>query len=272
MSLIFVRLATALYSLGLLHSFLTIIKRQKTLFRIAMLGICSGFVVHFLSILFAWIELKHLPISNLHEVLSFFAFVIVLAFLLSYARYRMDSLSVFIFTLVFILTLGANLVHSQRTMRPEVLKSLWLYIHVPTTFLGYAALFVAFAVGIMYLIQEKELKRKRPQAFYYRLPSLEVCDELGYRALGIGFSLLTIGIVAGAFWASRSQNTSWERDPKIIWSYVTWLIYAVLLHYRLSAGWRGRRAAWMSVIGFIIVLAAFFGTRHQGSAHTFILQ
>ena len=185
----------------------------------------------------------------------------------------MDSLSVFIFPLVFILTLGANLVHSQRTMRPEVLKSLWLYIHVPTTFLGYAALFVAFAVGIMYLIQEKELKRKRPQAFYYRLPSLEVCDELGYRALGIGFLLADHRDRGGRLLGQQiSERLPGSAIRRSLWSYVTWLIYAVLLHYRLSAGWRGRRAAWMSVIGFIIVLAAFFGTRHQGSAHTFILQ
>jgi cytochrome c-type biogenesis protein CcsB len=272
MSVILLRLTIALYSIGLLHSFLTIITRKKTLFRVALFGIGSGFLSHGLSILYAWIEGGHPPISNTHEALSFFAFVIVLAFLISYARYRLDSLSVFVFPLVFILTLAANLISSPQSPRPEILKSLWFYIHIPTTFLGYAAFFVAFSAGVMYLIQENELKRKRPQAFYYRLPSLEVCDDLGYRSLSIGFPLLTIGIAAGALWANKALDQAWLWDPKIIWSLITWLIYAVLIHYRLSASLRGRRAALMSIVGFIIVLFTFIGTRHQGSAHSFIQQ
>jgi cytochrome c-type biogenesis protein CcsB len=270
MSLLLLRLTIALYSIGLLHSFLTIITRKKTLFRVALFGIGSGFLCHALSISYAWVEGGHPPISNTHEALSFFSFVIVLAFLISYARYRLDSLSVFVFPLVFILTLAASLIWSPVLPRPEILKSLWFYIHIPTTFLGYAAFFVAFSAGVMYLIQENELKRKRPQAFYYRLPSLEVCDDLAYRSLSIGFPLLTIGIAAGALWANKALDRSWGWDPTIIWSLITWLIYAVLIHYRLSAGLRGRRAALMSIAGFIIVLFTFIGARHQGSAHTFI--
>jgi cytochrome c-type biogenesis protein CcsB len=122
----------------------------------------------------------------------------------------------------------------------------------------------------MYLIQENELKRKRPQAFYYRLPSLEICDDLAYRALSIGFPLLTIGIVAGSFWASRAWGKYWGWDPKMVWSFITWLIYAILIHFRLSAGLRGRRAAWMSIVGFFFVLITFIGTRFLGTAHPFI--
>jgi cytochrome c-type biogenesis protein CcsB len=179
---------------------------------------------------------------------------------------------VFVFPLVFILTLAANLISSPQAPLQERLRSLWFYIHIPTLFLGYAAFFVAFSAGIMYLIQERELKRKRPQAFYYRLPSLEICDDLGYRSLSVGFPLLTVGIVAGALWANRALDQPWGWDPKIIWSLITWLMYAILIHYRLSAGLRGRRAALMSIVGFVIVLFTFIGTRHQGSAHSFIQQ
>ena len=272
MSTFFLRLTIALYSVGLLHSFLTIITRKKTLFRVAMAGIGLGFISHGLSILFAWIELDHPPITDNHGALSFFAFVIVLAFLISYARYRLESLSVFVFPLVFILTLAANLISPSQAPLQERLRSLWFYIHIPTLFLGYAAFFVAFSAGIMYLIQERELKRKRPQAFYYRLPSLQICDDLGYRSLSVGFPLLTVGIVAGALWANRSLTQPWGWDPKIIWSLMTWLIYAVLIHYRLSAGLRGRRAALMSIVGFVIVLLTFTFFRHHGSAHSFIQQ
>ncbi len=270
MSILFLRLTIALYSVGLVHSFLTIITRKKTLFRVSMLGIYSGFCTHALSIVFAWRETQHLPVTNIHEAFSFFAFVIVLAFLLTYARYRLESLSVFVFPLVFILSLAAALTASIPSPRPEALRSFLFYIHIPATFLGYAAFFLAFAAGIMYLIQENELKRKRPKAFYYRLPSLEICDDLGYRSLSIGFPLLTIGIVAGSFWASRAWGRFWGWDPKMVWSFITWLIYAVLIHYRLSAGLRGRRAALMSIVGFLFVLITFVGTRIQGTAHPFI--
>lgn len=265
MSIILLRLTIGLYSIGLLHSFLSIITRKKTLFRVALGGIWAGFVCHLLSILMAWFESRHPPISSLQGVLSFFAFVIVLAFLLSYARYRLESLSVFVFPLAFILTLGANLMSAPNEPYPEILRSLWLYLHVPSIFLGYAAFFVAFASGVMYLIQENELKRKRPQGFYYRLPSLEVCDELGYKSLSIGFPFVTLGIVAGALW-----QPPWPLDPKIIASFITWLTYTVLITYRLSMGLRGRRAALMAIAGFILVLITFVGTRSQGSAHSFI--
>ena len=149
MSTLFLRLTIGLYSIGLLHSFLTIITRKKTLFRVAMAGIGLGFISHGLSILFAWVELDHPPITDNHGALSFFAFGIVLAFLISYARYRLESLSVFVFPLVFILTLAANLISSSQTPLQERLRSLWFYIHIPTLFLGYAAFFVAFSAGIM---------------------------------------------------------------------------------------------------------------------------
>ena len=265
MSLLLLRLTICFYSVGLLHSFLTIITRKKTLFRVALACISAGFLCHLLAISMAWFETRHPPISGLQGVLSFFALVIVLAFLLAYARYRLDSLSVFVFPLAFILTLAANLTSEPSRPYPEILGSLWLYLHVPFIFLAYAAFFVAFASGLMYLIQENELKRRRPQAFYYRLPSLEVCDDLGYRALSIGFPLLTLGIVAGVLW-----QAPWQLDNKIIASFSTWIAYAVLIAYRLSAGLRGRRAAWMSILGFILILATFIGTRSQGSAHPFI--
>ncbi|MEW5974863.1 MAG: c-type cytochrome biogenesis protein CcsB [Acidobacteriota bacterium] len=272
MSLTLLRLTVALYSIGLLHSFLTIITRKKTLFRVALIGIGAGFFTHALSIVFAWRQTGHPPITNLHEALSFFAFVIILAFLISYARYRLDSLSVFVVPLVFILTLISSLVSSPPQPTPALLRSLWFYVHIPATFLGYAAFFVAFAAAIMYLIQENELKRKRPQAFYYRLPSLEVCDDLGYKSLSIGFPLLTIGIVAGTLWANRAWGSYWDWDPKMIWSLITWVTYGVLIHYRLSGGWRGRKAAVLAILGFCFVLITFIGTRYQGSAHPFIRQ
>ncbi len=271
MSLVFLRLTLALYSLGLLHSFLTIITRRQRIFRVALAGFLVGFLNHIMSIAFAWHETGHPPITNMQEALSFFASLIVLLYLAIYWKYRLTSLSVFLFPLVFILTLAASLITPTETANATLLRSFWFYLHIPTTFLAYASFFVAFAAAIMYMIQERELKRKRPEVFYYRLPSLEICDDLGYWALGFGFILLTIGIIAGGLWARRVLIGPWEWDPKILWSAVTWLMYAVVIHYRIATGLRGRGAALLSIAAFIFVLLNLVLMRSQGLAHRFII-
>jgi cytochrome c-type biogenesis protein CcsB len=271
MSLLFLRLALLLYSVGLLHSFLTIITRKRRIFRVALASILVGFINHSMSLFFAWQETGHPPITNYQEALSFFAYMVVFAFVVSYLRYQMTSLSVFVFPLVFLMTLASSLSLPEELPRGELLKSVWFYLHIPSVFLAYAALFLAFATGLMYLIQENELKRKRPQAFYYRLPSLEVCDELGYRALSAGFLLLTLGLISGGFWARQVLAGAWIWDPKIIFTFFVWLAYAAVVHCRFVVGWRGRKAALLSMAAFILVLLNFFLLRTQGLAHRFIL-
>ena len=132
------------------------------------------------------------------------------------------------------------------------------------------ALFIAFSAAVLYLIQERDLKSKHPRMFYSRLPSLEICDDLAYRALAIGFPLMTLGILAGALWAQTVWGAKdWARDPKILFSIFTWLIYLLLIHYRLIAGWRGKKAAYLSIAGFVGVLVTFLGTSYFAGLHTF---
>jgi cytochrome c-type biogenesis protein CcsB len=126
-------------------------------------------------------------------------------------------------------------------------------------FLADASFAIAFGVGIMYLIQERQLKRKNPGAFYRRLPNLDVLDELDYKAIALGFPLLTLAIVTGSIWANSAWGYYWGWEPKEIWSLITWLIYAAYLHARLVGGWRGRKAAYLAVIGFAIVIFTFLG-------------
>jgi cytochrome c-type biogenesis protein CcsB len=92
-----------------------------------------------------------------------------------------------------------------------------------------------------------------------RLPPLKVLDDLNYQALKFGFPLLTLGIITGAVWANYAWGRYWDWDPKETWSLITWLLYAALLHQRLTVGWRGRKAAIMAIIGFLAVLFTFLG-------------
>jgi cytochrome c-type biogenesis protein CcsB len=126
-------------------------------------------------------------------------------------------------------------------------------------FLGNAIFTLTFCCSVMYLIQEHQLKSKKMGAITQRLPSLKVLDDLSYQSLTFGFPLLTLGIITGAIWADYAWGRYWNWDPKETWSLITWLLYAALLHQRLTVGWRGRKAAIMAIIGFMAVLFTFLG-------------
>jgi cytochrome c-type biogenesis protein CcsB len=255
------RLALGLYSVGLAHSVLTALNKKQTFFKPAFVAVIGGFVLQVASIVLEATEVHSLPLNGF----SFFGALATLGFLIVHLRYRIPSLSVFAFPLIFVMTFIANLVYDPSSSIPQSLRSHWIYVHIPMVFLGYAALFIAFAAAIMYLIQERALKSKHPVRFYNWLPSLEICDDLAYRSLAIGFPLITLGIISGALWA-EGAGVIWERDPKVLFSFLTWFVYLLLIFYRLIAGWRGRKAAYLYIVGFVGVLVTFLGV---GGIHTF---
>jgi cytochrome c-type biogenesis protein CcsB len=264
MHVVLLRLALVLYFVGFAHSVLTALKKKQTFFGPALIAVCAGFVLQVLSIVLRAMEVHYLPLTQQYEAFSFFGALATLGFLIAYAKYRIASLSVFAFPLIFIMTFIANLVYTPAESIPSILRSNWIYIHPPLLFLGYAAMLIAIAAAIMYLIQERALKSKHPVRFYNWLPSLDVCDDLAYRSLAIGFPLITLGIITGALWA-QGLGIDWARDAKVVFSFLTWLIYLLLIFYRLS-GWRGRKAAYLSIVGFIGVLVTF---SYIGGLHAF---
>jgi len=268
MHVILLRLALALYSVGFAHAVLTALNKKQTLFRPALAAVFGGFILHVASIGLRAMDVHYLPLTQQYEAFSFFGALATLGFLIAYAKYRIASLSVFAFPLIFVMTFVANLFYDPSASIPPVLRSNWIYIHTPLVFLGYAALFIAFTAAIMYLIQERALKSKHPVRFYNWLPSLDICDDLAYKSLAIGFPLITLGIITGALWAQAVWGL-WARDAKVLFSFVTWFVYMLLIFYRLIAGWRGRKAAYLSIVGFIGVLVTFLGANYFGGLHTF---
>lgn len=267
MHVVLLRLALGLYFVGFAHAVLTALNKKQTLFRPALVAVTAGLVLHVLSIALRAMEVRYLPLTQQYEAFSFFGALAALGFLIAYVKYRIAPLSVFAFPLIFIMTFISNLFYDPSSSIPPVLRSNWIYIHTPLVFIGYAALFIAFAAAIMYLIQERALKSKHPVRFYNWLPSLEICDDLAYRALAIGFPLITLGIITGALWA-QGAGFVWARDAKVVFSFLTWLVYLLLIFYRLT-GWRGRKAAYLSIVGFIGVLVTFLGANYFGGLHTF---
>jgi ABC-type transport system involved in cytochrome c biogenesis permease subunit len=145
------------------------------------------------------------------------------------------------------------------TPKSEILKSGWVVIHVSSLFLADALFALAFTLGIMYLLQERHIKKKNFGFLYMRLPSLETLDRVAYYCLIVGFPLMTIGLVTGFAYSSIVRHSPWNWDPTEILSMATWGIYAILVHERLAVGWRGRRAAWLAIFGFAAVFVTFIG-------------
>ncbi|MBM3791264.1 MAG: c-type cytochrome biogenesis protein CcsB [Acidobacteria bacterium] len=191
------------------------------------------------------------------EVLSVFAWCVALVFILAFIRYRINILGAFVLPLVSALTIVSELIWEETHSIPPALRSSWVYFHAGVAFLAYAAFFLTFVSAVLYLIQEKELKAKRFRFLYFRLPSLQVCDELLRRSLYVGFVMMSLTILTGAFWAQHAWGRYWSWDPKETASLVTWAIYLLLLNYRLSSSWRGRRAAYISIAGFVSMLITF---------------
>lgn len=259
MNITFFQLATLLYLLGTLGYLAHILFLRKTLSQLAAGTVALGFACHTLTLITRYIEAGYTPVTNLHESLSFYAWMIVGILLLATLRYKIYVLGAFLTTIALILMLFAYALPKEILPLAPVLRSFWHPFHVFFAFLGNAIFTLAFCCGILYLIQEHQLKSKKVGALVRRLPSLKVLDDLNYQALTFGFPMLTLGIITGAVWAEYAWGRYWGWDPKETWSLITWFLYAAMLHQRLTVGWRGRKAAIMAIVGFFSVLFTFLG-------------
>lgn len=210
------------------------------------------------------------PVASSHEAVSFFAWSLTMAYLAFRWRYRVKNFAAFVLPLILLLMLVALFSPGRVVELPPALQSWWLPIHGMIALMANAFLALAFCGGVMYLLQEREIKRKRMGFFSERLPSLEALDNLNQHCLTIGFPLLTLGIVSGSLWARQAWGAFWQWDPKETWSLITWLIYAAMIHQRFTVGWRRRRAAIMAIVGFCAVLFTLWGVNFfLGGAHSY---
>jgi cytochrome c-type biogenesis protein CcsB len=216
-------------------------------------------LLHTAALVIRYFEAGHTPITNNHEAVSFFAWSMTWGFLSFRWRYQVKNFGVFVSPLVTILMLIAALSSQKITELPPALQSNLLPIHAGIAIIANGFLALAFCGGLMYLLLEREIKSKRFGVFYNRLPSLEALDTLNHHCLAVGFPLLTLGIITGSIWAKQAWGAYWQWDPKETWSLITWLLYAALLHQRLTMGWRRRRAAIMTIVGFAAVLFTLWG-------------
>lgn len=259
MDIILFELALTFYFAAAIVSILELFKGSKVTSTILLVLSIIGFALHTANIIARYVIAGHIPISNLHEASSFFSWCIILIFFFLEYRYKLALLGSFVMPVVFMLMLSSSMLPRKIEPLSPVLQSYWFGIHTVLAFLGNAAFATAFGIGIMYVIQEHYVKSKKLGGLFQRLPDLQILDEVNYKLITLGFPLLTLAIITGVIWAESAWGTYWRWDPKEVWSLITWFIYAAVLHLRLTVGWRGRRAAILSIIGFCVVLFTFFG-------------
>ncbi len=243
----------------------------------------AGVLAQTVYLVLRWISAGRAPFSNMFESLVLFAWAVVVVYLALRMRREIPALGAAT-ALLAVLTLAYASTYQDSTIKPlmPALRSNWLTVHVFTCFLGYGGFAVAFAASVSYLVavrirggtgvpRERDVVPNGDSRPARGRTGTEACATIDYvdafdaataKTISFGFLFLTVGIISGAVWANSAWGTYWSWDPKETWSLITWFIYAVFLHCRFMRGWKGKRAAWISVIGFASVIFTYFGVNY----------
>ena len=227
----------------------------------------AGFGVHTAAVALGFIQARHIPVGNLYETLSFAAWALAGGFLALQRKFQIKLLGAWVAPVVALTVAVTTQIPRTPSAEQPLFGSFWVLSHIVAVFAGEAAFALACVLGILYLLQENAIKTKRHGYIFKRLPSLELLDSAGYTCLVSGFSLLTVGLITGFIYAKTVWGRFLSWDPKEIWSAVTWILYAALLHQRLTTGWRGRKSAIMAIVGFAVVLFTLFGVNFLLQGH-----
>lgn len=269
MALIWLRVALVCYAVGLMYALVTLTRTSEVLSKVALHAAYLGMVFHLVSLTEAVVQTGQFTLASIHNSESLLAFLVMVVFLLAYLVYKTTSPGIVVFPLVFLLTFVASTGQQPLVFASTALKKGWLAAHILMIFTGYAALFLSFGASLLYLLQERALKAKTSGGMFSRLPALQVIDDIGYRSLMLGFPFMTLGLVAGSVVAESAYGRVDIFDPKILLSILMWVVYLVMVYTRLSAGWRGRRAAVLASVAFVAAIVAWIANYFSGM-HRFV--
>jgi len=264
---IFIVITVLMYLLSS-AAYLTYLFLQRDLLHKIGYGLfAAGFFAHSMALVLALIKSGQLPAGSLPGNLLIACWALSAVFIYFQFRFRLKVMGIFAAPLACLIMIPVSGMHWAPMPARTIFNNFWFVLHIVTIFSGEAMFALACAAGILYLTQEHAIKTKQRGFFFNRLPSLEMLDTAGYACITAGFTLLTIGLITGLVYARMVWGRFLGWDPKEIWSGISWLIYAVLLHERLTVGWRGRKAAIWSIIGFAILLFTFLGVNFLLEGH-----
>jgi len=242
----------------------------------AMALAAVGVVAHTVAVVTRGLAVHRAPWGNMYEFVTALTCVAAIFFLFVVVRYRAWTLGVFVMGAVVVaLGLAETLIYTAAGQLVPALQSYWLDIHVTALTLATGIFFVAAVLGVVYLAADRYHRRvaagraEPGNGIMRRLPSIEQIDRLTYRTVVFGFPVWTFGVIAGAIWADQAWGRYWGWDPVETWAFITWVLYASFLHARATAGWRGRRAHYIQLLGFaslmfnILVVQVFIAGLHS---------
>jgi cytochrome c-type biogenesis protein CcsB len=244
--------------------------------QVAMALAVIGVTAHTAAVVTRGLAVHRAPWGNMYEFVTALTCIAAIFFLFVMIRYRAWSLGVFVMGAVVIaLGLAETIIYTAAGQLVPALQSYWLSIHVTAMTLATGIFFVAAVLGVVYLAVNRYNRRVAAglaapgNGIVHRLPSTEQLDRLTYRTVVFGFPLWTFGVIAGAIWADQAWGRYWGWDPVETWAFITWVLYAAYLHARATAGWRGRRAHYIQLLGFtslmfnILVVQVFIAGLHS---------
>jgi len=259
-SIFWLRVATVLYAVGLVHVLFFVWRRSSLLFPVALQAFAAGALLHAVSFVEQSMQSGHLALHTFHQTISACALLIAVAFLIVYKLYDFSSLAVFIFPITFLMAMIGTTAVPVTTWPASTLRDAWLLAHVLLILAGYVAMLIMAVSSLFYLLQERHLKAKSTASLFDRLPPLGTLESLSSRSMAIGFVCTTGGVVTGCLWAYIESGTRWISEGKVHIALFTWIFYLVVVYLRSSAGWRGRRAAFLSI--YMLMFSALTWVSH----------
>jgi ABC-type transport system involved in cytochrome c biogenesis permease subunit len=257
------RVAACFYAVGLLHSMLVLLRRKSGIYPAARGTFRIAAILHGVAIVEMGMAAGRVPVENFFETLSLCAFLIAVLFLVVEWKYQFASTAVALFPLVFLMVLVAALERPVAPFANVQVRDAWLATHIVLVIAGYASLLLTSVAAVCYLIQERRLKSKKGGRLLERLPPLATLDNLISGSLGIAFVLITLGMVLVITWEFMYEGgTEWIANPRVTVSLVTWALLLATTYLRATAGWRGRKAAVMSLV--VLGCSAITWAAHTG--------
>jgi ABC-type uncharacterized transport system permease subunit len=269
MSIFWLRVALGFYGVGLLYALVALTRTSELLNRVALHAVYLGMILQFVSLTEGVFLSDHVTAAMVHNSESLLAFLMMVVFMIVFLVYKTTSPGIIVFPLVFLLTFMAATRQQPFLVTSPGMRTSWLFAHIGLIFLGYAALVLSFCASVLYLIQQHSLKAKRASGILARLPALEDIDQIGYRALLLGFPFMTLGLIAGSVVAESTYGRIDFHDPKILLSLLMWAVYLIMVYTRWIAGWRGRKAAVLASVAFAAAVVAW-AANYFSSIHRFV--
>lgn len=261
----------ACYGVAMIAYIALLVGRVKAAGIIGTVFLLLGLAAQTAALIFRGHQEHRLPLASGYEMVSCTIWGVGIVYAVLEFSQKQRQLGAFVLPIMFVLSLLAW--HWKqgisRLLNPALQNPFWLHTHVATAIVAYGGFGVAFALGVAYLLLSRQQGKGSTGFLASRLPSVEWLDSYMYKIIAFAFIFQTLLVVTGAIWAESAWGQYWSWDPKETWSLITWLVYALYLHGRLTRGWRGSRAAWVNIIGFVVVMFTFIGVNLLPGLHSY---